>query len=201
MSERVLTGLCLWIWQPKLSSTRVAYLSPPQTMARTEADKEDLIADATAMLPRAEYVAVDQPESSIAWEFVTVGIRRDGAVSIYLDQDPFYQFDATGGLRRAYVGGFLFRSSSEGLTRLNRARTSEQTTLESVDLNADQLTDFRERTFSELATLQRSWRSGSLRKNRSVPEDADPATQLSEFVAGILSRSPAEFLSAPISPR
>lgn len=170
-------------------------------MARTEADKEDLIADATAMVPRAEYVSVNETDPAVHWEFVTVGVRRNGAVSVYLDQDPFYQFDAAGGLRRAYVDGFLFRSSGDGLTQLNRTRSQNRTTLEAAELSSRQLVDFRQRMFNELSALRDAWISHSIRKNRSVPDDADPSADLCDFIARMLLRDPSEFLSAPVSPR
>ena len=67
-------------------------------MARNEEDREDLMAEATAL---AERVELTVPQES---DFVTAGFRRTGHLSLYFGQDPAYHFDEEGRLRRAAVG-------------------------------------------------------------------------------------------------
>lgn len=170
-------------------------------MTRIEDDKEDLIADATALLPRAEYTRTANARLASPWNVITVGVRRDLCVSLYLDQDPFYQFDQHGGLRRAYVGDFLYRSGGKSLTRIHRVRTEDATKLASEVLSADELAEFRRTTHQDLTTLSELCRSKAISRNRSVPENADPLAGIQELLTAIVQRSVDEFLSAPISPR
>ncbi len=106
-------------------------------MNRTEADKEDLMVVATGLVERAEYDCENEP--------ITVGFRRDGCLSVYFNQEQFYQFDADALLRRAWENGFLYRSQGDTLAELNRQRTTQRTVLQRRDLTAEELLDFRRR--------------------------------------------------------
>lgn len=106
-------------------------------MARHESDREDLIKDATAYTTRVEFAA----SSGVT---VFVGIRRDDVTAIYFDQDPMYQFDKNGRIRRALVDGVLYRTQGDTLSRLSRNRSEQETVLERTDLTPDELTVFVE---------------------------------------------------------
>ena len=80
-------------------------------MARIESDREDLIREATALQQRVEWAVPGEPEP------VVTGFKRDGSLSVYFGQDPVYQFNPTGQLRRAYVEDFLFRTQGDTLAR------------------------------------------------------------------------------------
>jgi hypothetical protein len=97
-------------------------------MARNEADREDLMREAVALTERVE-LSVPGFE-----ELITIGFRSNGAMSIFVGQDPVYQFDPSGRLRRAFVDGFLFRSQHSGLARLERVRTESEVQLLRYDL-------------------------------------------------------------------
>ena len=71
-------------------------------MAREEADREDLMREATALVQRAEFSAGGKP--------VFVGFRTNGAASVFFDSDPVYQFNSNGELRRAFVAGDALQS-------------------------------------------------------------------------------------------
>ena len=88
-------------------------------MARIEEDKEDLIADGVAMVERAEFARSDTEAETSDWNMLTTGFRRNGDLSIYLDQTYFYQFDTEGRLRRAHVDRFLYRSQGHTLAQLH----------------------------------------------------------------------------------
>ena len=105
-------------------------------MARTESDREDLIREATALKQRVEWDVPDEPEP------VVTGFKRDGSLSVYFGQDPVYQFNPAGQLRRAYVGDFLYRTQGDTLARLHRERTTDETTLVRHDLAAEALAEF-----------------------------------------------------------
>lgn len=139
-------------------------------MARHEADKEDLIADATALIERAEYC---RSGSSSAAEMVTVGFKRDGSLSLYFEQDPFYQFTADGLLRRAFESGFLYRSQDNTLARLERKRSEQQTTLQRSELTPSELEDFRHRMLQHVNSLLRLLESGEYERPRCISERCD----------------------------
>ena len=83
-------------------------------MARQEVDREDLIAEAVALRRRIELAlpGCDNP--------VVAGYRSTGALSLYFGADPVYQFDERGRLRRAFVGGHLYRTQGTTLAELTR---------------------------------------------------------------------------------
>ncbi|MCU0876395.1 MAG: hypothetical protein MUF06_01200 [Pirellulaceae bacterium] len=86
-------------------------------MALHESDREDLLREATALVPRAEYRLSHEPEP------VTIGFRRDGALSLFLGPDSVYQFTAAGELRRAFVAGLLYKAEKGKLIELRRERS------------------------------------------------------------------------------
>jgi hypothetical protein len=116
-------------------------------MARTESDREDLIREATALKQRVEW---DVPGES---EPVVTGFKRDGSLSVYFGQDPVYQFNPAGQLRRAYVDDFLYRTQGDTLARLHRERTADETTLVRQDLTEDTLAEFVTTMRSRLTRL------------------------------------------------
>lgn len=146
-------------------------------MARTESDKEDLIAEATALVERAEFRRVEasgeMSSQASRWGTLTVGYRSNGSLAIYFDQDPFYQFDADGLLRRAFEDGFLYRSEADTLAKLHRERTESQTTLQRSDLNETQLGKFRQRMNGRLTELRQMFQSGAFVSPRQVSPRGD----------------------------
>jgi hypothetical protein len=75
-------------------------------MSRNESDREDLMAEATALRRRVQLQVPGEALSIIA------GFRDEGRVSIYFGPDPVYHFDEQGRLRRAFVAGRLYRTQS-----------------------------------------------------------------------------------------
>ena len=86
-------------------------------MARVEADHEDLLKEAVALVRRMEF----QPIGGV--EAVIVGFRESGWLSIYIGADRMYQFDELGRLRRAYIDGLLYRTQGTALAQLRRQLT------------------------------------------------------------------------------
>ncbi len=174
-------------------------------MARHESEKEDLIAEAIALVDRAEYSRTLQ-ENAVAddelveCQLVTAGFRENGSFSIYFGQDPFYQFDADYALRRAYEGGFLFRSQGNTLAKLKRERSDQQTTLIRNDLNSTELNEFFDRMVEQLISFQNCLRDGTAKLLRSVTK----LPQIDRSIAGFLDnvlKNEAPLLSAPINKR
>src|SRR5688572_18454958 len=71
---------------------------------RQERDREDLLAEATALIER---IKLSVPGFD---EHVVVGFRSTGAGSVFLGQSECYQFNAAGELRRAFVAGRLYNA-------------------------------------------------------------------------------------------
>lgn len=98
-------------------------------MARHEADREDLVKEATAYVVRGEFSIPD-------WEHpIFIGFRKNGAFSFYFGADPVYQFDPQGRLRRAFVAGRLYRSEGESLCSMQRHRSVTESSLIRIEIS------------------------------------------------------------------
>ena len=116
-------------------------------MAREEHDREDLLREATAFVDRAEF---DVPGFATP---VFVGIRQDGAVSVYFGPDQVYHVNARGELRRAYLNGLLYKADRGQLVSLERRREAVATSLVARRLSAEETAVFLREMHSALATL------------------------------------------------
>ena len=85
-------------------------------MARQEQPRENLIAEATALVERVELLLAGVPEPIVA------GFRAEGSASLFFGDDPVYQFNARGQLRRAFVGGRLYKADAGRLVEMTRQR-------------------------------------------------------------------------------
>ena len=162
-------------------------------MARQESVKEDLIRDATALVERAELMCDGHPER------ITIGFFRDGRMAVYFDQDPFYQFDTEGRLRRAFEDGFLYRSQGLTLARLKRRRTSDEppaetTILERLDLDQQLLRSFQARMSDRLTWLHHAIQRNQIRVTRAVSCSGGIPEGALNHLQQVLNRD-AEFLS------
>lgn len=170
-------------------------------MARIESDKEDLIRDATALVERAEFGRVPESAANQGWQLATVGFRADQSLSIYLDQDPFYQFDSSGRLRRALEHEFLYRSQATTLARLHRKRSDDRTTLVRYDLTESELYGFQQRMRHCLAELSAGIRSQSCTVLRIVSDcESSFSDRVSAALQRILSHD-SDFLSRSVRRR
>lgn len=134
-------------------------------MAREESDREDLMREAVALTQRVE-LRVPGFDA-----LITIGFRANQAMSVFIGQDPVYQFDAEGRLRRAYAGGFLYRSQHQTLARLQRVRTAQETQLLRYDLSPQEQTEFRDTMRITLQRLLMEIVQQGAAVVRSVPED------------------------------
>jgi hypothetical protein len=94
-------------------------------MARDESTREDLLREATALAERIELRHRDDPSATS----IVAGFRANGALSIFFREDPVYQFNAAGELRRAYQQGLLFKAHHGRLASLRRERTASAVAL------------------------------------------------------------------------
>lgn len=156
-------------------------------MARTESDREDLIAEATALVRRAEIATAGFAGP------VVVGFRRDGGLSVYFGADPAYHFDPDGRLKRAYRNGLLYRTQGETLAELNRERTPAETVLRRRDLSGEELRAFLDDMADRLSALLAAIEDGRAAVVRQVPDGdetfvADVADRLRRADAGLAPR-------------
>ncbi len=142
-------------------------------MARTESHREDLMAEATALVRRAEFLDADGRSVLVA------GYRRDGSLSLYLGEDPVYHFDRDGRLKRAFVDGLLYRTQQTTLARLTRDRSKpDHVGLLRHDLGDDELDAFRGSMIATVSGLVAELDSGRLNQSAVVPESADVVGEL-----------------------
>ncbi|MCR9198137.1 MAG: hypothetical protein NXI04_05810 [Planctomycetaceae bacterium] len=166
-------------------------------MARHEHDKEDLIADATVLVDRAEYRL---PRGILDGCLVTVGFRDSDQLSVYFEQDPFYQYDADGRLRRGLEDGYLYRSQTQTLARMHRERDRNQTMLIRHDLTTDELAAFRQRMRTRITGLADVLASASVTRGRHVLVSDDFEERLQQRLVTIMELG-EDFLSAQINQR
>lgn len=152
-------------------------------MARIESDREDLIAEATGLVRRAEWRVPFQSE------LVVAGFKRNGAWSIYWGTDPVYQFEVDGRLRRAFAHGSLWRTQGTTLARLERERTEAETALKRHDLTESELVTFLAEVRQHLETLLNSLDCDTAQLLRQVPEAADVTAELKAALRSVINHA------------
>jgi hypothetical protein len=127
------------------------------TMARHEADREDLLREATAMPRRIELQLSQFPES------VFIGFRGNGAASWYFGGEPVYQFNPQQELRRVFAHGVLWKAESGTLHRMQRQRTAQHSMLLSKACEPQEQNQLLLELHQQLATVWQSLQSGQYR--------------------------------------
>jgi hypothetical protein len=145
-------------------------------MARLPEERENLIAEATALVERVEF-RCGEAESMVA------GFRADGAASLFFGVDPVYQFNARGELRRAFVAGQLLKAQSGALVEMTRTRAGGQ-----VQLVARKLAPAEQQTLlTELARrlrdLETALATTAPHVEAEVPAGSDVVGRLRQWLA------------------
>jgi hypothetical protein len=136
-------------------------------LARQEHPREDLIAEATALVERVELVL------TAGGRHVVIGFRRDGAASIYFDHEPAFHFNTRQELRRAYVAGQLLKADRGHLVSMRRERNGEQVQLLSRELDAAETGEILDGLQQRLNTLAQQLDVGVYQVLGQVPAEAD----------------------------
>jgi hypothetical protein len=158
-------------------------------VARDEQDREDLLAEATALIERAELCVCGEDES------VVVGFRRDGAASVFFGADPAYHFNAAGELRRAFVSGLLYKAERSRLVSLRRQRVPGEVQLLRHELNEEETSAFLAELARRLDALQGAIAGVQVEVLRQAPPTADVFARIRNWLA---SRSlPVAIASTP----
>ncbi|MGE0610458.1 MAG: hypothetical protein AB7O62_25440 [Pirellulales bacterium] len=145
-------------------------------MARDEHDREDLLAEATALVQRVKFLPAGTDDE------VVVGFRADGAASFFLGADPVYQFNSQGALRRAYVDGLMVKARDQRLVSLRRVRTSQQVVLLSAELDAAQANRFLTDMTARLMALRTALEAGTLAVAGSIPAGVDVVARARQWL-------------------
>jgi hypothetical protein len=131
-------------------------------MARQESDREDILREATALIDRVEL-------QCDGWvEPVVFGLRRQGAMSIFIGQDEVYQFDSHQALRRAFWHGQLLKAERGRLVQLTRERSPRQTVLRRRELTEQEQAEHLRRLERRIAGLCRVLEHGLYRVQGEV---------------------------------
>lgn len=145
-------------------------------MAREEIDREELLAEATALVERVEWLVHQQR--------VIVGFRRDGAASFYFGADPVFQFNARGELRRAYCDGLLYKARQGRVVELRREHTRKATVLWRRDLRDDEQRAWLARANERLESLRVALRQSRAVTLGQVPNDGEVASRVLTWLDG-----------------
>lgn len=136
-------------------------------MARHEQDREDLLAQATALVERIELSIPAEAEP------VIVGFRRGGEASFYFGPDVAFQFNSQSKLRRAHFHGRLFKAESGRLVSLDRHRREGAVELARHDLTADETATFLTDLSLRLERLDAALAGGEFQTIGQVPSGVD----------------------------
>lgn len=150
-------------------------------MARTEQDREDILREATALSPRAEIC------SSVFAESLVFGFRSTGGLSLFFGADPVYQFNSAGELRRAYVGGFLYKSMKGRLQRLQRERQANEVNLWQTQLRDDEQGRFLADLNAQCVKLAELLDRGDFELLGEIPAECQSVSRLKTFLENLAS--------------
>jgi hypothetical protein len=156
-------------------------------MARDESSREDLLREATALVERIELrpraTDLSTAASKLIDQPIVAGFRRDGALSIFFGEDPVYQFNAAGELRRAYCNGKLLKATRGRLAALERTRTEHEVQLVRHELSCAEEAEFLSRMEDRLRELSRSIHAEKCEIADHVPPDTDVLSRLKKWLA------------------
>ncbi len=155
--------------------------SQPANSEDAALKSEDPMRDAVALTERVELRENGDCDPIIA------GFHRDGRLSLYFGEEPYYQFDSQGGLRRALVDGRLFRTQGTRLAALTRVPTAGASVLARRDLDREELEQFVRAMLANVGQLRAGLAAGALTVLRQVPAEAPVVDRLIESLSIILS--------------
>lgn len=148
-------------------------------MAREEQEREDLLAEATALVERIELRVRDWPQTVVA------GFRRDGAASFYLSPEEVYQFNSERQLRRGYLNGRLLKAEQGRLAWLTRHRTASEVQLLRHDLTEQEASAFLQGARERLVALLQRMTAAQCEVVGQHPADADVLGRVRQWLASL----------------
>ena len=161
-------------------------------MARDESPREDLLREATALVERVElgpaggemHSTSSASASSLSGaNHIVVGFRASGALSVFFGEDPVYQFNAAGQLRRAFCDGLLYKAARGRLVSLRRERRPDAVQLIRCELTDDEHEAFVSRMQDWLRELSRELGRGAYTVVGQVPQDVDVLSRVRAWLS------------------
>ncbi|MCA9263054.1 MAG: hypothetical protein KDA60_04375 [Planctomycetales bacterium] len=140
---------------------------PRQDDPRERREREDIMREATALVERAEFQIAG---SSVVY---IVGFRRNGALSLFCDEDPVFQFTSAHELRRGYWNGTLIKAEVGRLVRLIRQRSESESLLIRRELSVDESSEFLAKARETLDAIVSAHQQHATTVLQSHPEDLD----------------------------
>ena len=147
-------------------------------MARHAQDREDLLREATALVPR---VMLRVSMRGAPCE-VFAGFRA-GAVSLYFDADPVYHFNSEGELRRAFVGDHVIKAAAGRLHVWQVERTTDEVAMQSRVLAPAAEQELGAAVLSRLAELREALIRQEFELVGQIPADSQVVNQLQTWLA------------------
>lgn len=147
-------------------------------MARHAQDREDLLRDATALVPR---VMLRLAIHGMSCD-VFAGFRKGGALSLYFDSDPVYHFNSRGELRRAFVGGLIQKAEKGKLFVWNQERTDVELTMRSRPLTTAEQQEFGAQLIERISLLRDEMQTEQFELIGQIPADVDATGQLQAWL-------------------
>ncbi len=147
-------------------------------MARIVDDREDLLRDARNLTPRVQLrVRLDGCDAAVFAGF------RGESLSLYFGPAPAYHFNASGELRRAFVGDRMVKAEGGLLVGMVRVATPEQIQLQSAPFSGDEQERFLAELADRLAHLERALSDGDFDIEGQSPPDGDAVVRLTSWLA------------------
>ena len=147
-------------------------------MAREVHEREDLLRDATALVPRLQL----RLKSVASVGEIFAGFRSEGALSLYFNTEPVYHFNSGFQLRRAFVGHRLIKAQQGKLIAMQPRRESSSTVLVSHELNSDEMKKFSRKLVEHIELLRTVLHDGDYALVGQVPPEGDALARLAEWV-------------------
>lgn len=145
-------------------------------MAINREKREDLMRDATAYSRRISIL------TSHGQEAIFIGIRQQGGWSVYFGEDPVYQFNRDGELRRAHFADQNYAATDGRLCLLHRDRSGGHVEIQriySADTEQHILTDCHKRLKELFELIQ----SSSFQSMHQFPvSDVELMTEIVDLV-------------------
>jgi hypothetical protein len=147
-------------------------------MARHAQDREDLLRDATALVPR---VMLRLAIHGISCD-VFAGFRKGSALSVYFDSDPVYHFNNGGELRRAFVGRLILKAEMGKLFVWNQERTDLELTMRSRPLTTAEQQELGAQLIERISQLRDAIQTEQFELIGQTPADIDATGQLQAWL-------------------
>ncbi len=146
-------------------------------MPREIHDREDLLRDARALVPRLslQFLVGPSPVNLVA------GFRGD-ALSLYFGEDPVFHFNGAGELRRAFVAGQLIKATRGRMVGLQRNPAASAIELAAHDLGESLQQQLLDDLARRLAQVCAALASGTFTLIGQEPPKGDALARLRDWL-------------------